>query len=501
MRDFLPQIAIVLGATFAFGLCAQALLVKAAHRWNLVDIPDQRRRHRKATPIIGGVGVVSTFIFGLILAEIIVPGLLAGHTQSLLVIGGCVLALMILGLIDDLKGLAPVWKLSVEIVVASTVLAFEPEVHALCLAWTEHLGFLVWPIGIIWIVGITNAINLIDGLDGLAGGMSSLVASSILILSLWTGETALMASVTMALLLPSILSFLKFNWFPAKIFLGDNGSLVLGFLIATCSLICRPNSRSWVLLASLILMLGYPILDMGLAVLRRWQKGQPLFKADRNHLHFRLLRLGPGVPQTAALLLSIGLYLQVTALAVNLTSPATAALGIAIVAFSIFSVLYLIRSIERWRVQRLSEQNLKSLDFGEDVGPIAEQCFTIRLELEPLYESALFEEKLRFKKLVIALELLVGTLVRRKDFVHRTDQEIVAVFVEAPKGDREREEILIRFRDKVKELLDLFNFQCSLASIPVRADYVTVLRTENDSVILQLSEGLAGDKKNTGSAA
>jgi hypothetical protein len=305
--------------------------------------------------------------------------------------------------------------------------------------------------------------------------MSLLVAGSLLILSAWTGPSAGFATVTMCLLAPAILGFLRYNWAPARIFLGDNGSLPIGFLLSTSSLMCRPSNRSWVMLASLIIMLGYPILDMGLAVWRRWRKGFPLFKADRNHLHFRVQRLGATVGQTATILLSIGLYLQVVSLSVNLTSQATAAMGVALAVFSITILLSLVRGVEKFRVNRLYTNILRQAGVDAPGTGQHELQSVLNIDLEPLLEAGMFEEQKRYSQLISSLELMLSTMIRPNDSIYYSKQRISVIFGEFIESEN-REATLARFRCGLEKFLDLYNLQCSLASLPLSLEEITMVR-------------------------
>lgn len=472
-----------LSAAFA-GLIIQAANIKLAHHFKLLDIPTARRRHNRSTPITGGVGVFVTWAVGILVYSVFQPGWIKGYEQSMIAIGVSVICLVILGLIDDLKGLSPSWKLIVEFSVAAFVITYEPQVHAICQHWSGTLGIFVWPMAMVWIVGITNSINLIDGLDGLAGGMSLLVGASITVLSLWTGETAQFTTVTMLMLTTSTAAFLKFNWSPAKIFLGDNGSLPLGFLIATASLMCRPQSRSWIMIASVVLMLGYPILDMGLAVFRRHRKHLPLFKADRNHLHHRIQRLGLPVSHTAALLLSIGLYLQIASLCINLISQPSAVLGITVVCFSIFSLLHLVRSIERWRVKKIF-YSIEQTPAAEMKRDGAVPHIIMHIELETLLEAAMFEEQSRYHKLVAALELMLSSMIRPTDLLFKSNQRISIVFTSDTVDSSQRAEIENRFSESINQFLSLYNLQCSLAGIPISFETVMIINTGGKIAVIQ----------------
>lgn len=472
-------LASIFGALLFSGLVIQNVNIRVAHKFGLLDAPTARRRHKMSVPVTGGLGVFITWFFGLAALGLLQPAWAHQNLLSLVVIAASVVTLVAMGLVDDLKGLSPFWKLAVEVFVASGVIAFEPRVHQICEIWSQHLGIFVWPVAALWIVTVTNAINLIDGLDGLAGGMSVLVGTSIMVLSVWTGDPAALATALVGMLIPSLLSFLRYNWAPAKIFLGDNGSLPIGFLLATTSLMCRPTNKSWIMLASLIIMLGYPILDMGLAVWRRWVKGQPLFKADRNHLHFRVLRLGPTTAQAAFLLLSIGLYLQILAVCINLTNQATAAMGLSLAVFSISSLLFLVRSIERWRVKRLFANAIN--DSKEELNRNSRRTqYAIRIDLEPFLESAMLEEQKRYKQLLRALELMISTMARVSDSIFLSNQELRVVLGDAIETDEDKALTLNRYREKLVLFLELYNLQCSLASMPIRLEEVSIARAAGE---------------------
>jgi UDP-GlcNAc:undecaprenyl-phosphate/decaprenyl-phosphate GlcNAc-1-phosphate transferase len=459
------------------GLIVHYFGIKAAHRWKWMDIPTNRRRHSHPVPLIGGSCVILTWVISLIFYSLQQPQWHTEYISSILPMGFSLLVLQILGLVDDLRGLGPKFKFLVQGIVAVIVLTFEPQVHEICMHWRSVVGPLVWPLAVMWIVGVTNAINLIDGLDGLAGGTILLVSSSILTLSIWTGGTAYFATVSMALLIPSLLTFLRYNWNPAKIFLGDNGSLPLGFMLANASLMCRPQTKSWIMIASLVLMLGFPILDTGLATFRRFQKNLPLFQADRNHLHFRILRLGLTVKQTALLLLSIGLYLQITSLSINLLDPAAAAIGIALVGFSIFSLMLIIRSIETWRIGRIFTNlgNVPELN----ASPITSKIYSLLvIELDPLLEAGMSEEKSRYRELVYALQVMLKANIRMTDLLLMSDRKISIILSDF---DGDEEGVIKRFKERIQSFLSLYSLQCSLSSLPVSLEKRPIIFRQNEN--------------------
>lgn len=470
--------------SFVAGYVLQRIAMKVARSLGFLDKPDARRRHDAATPLLGGVGIIATIFVGLVFFGFEDRAEFRHILPSLWPMGIATLLLVVMGLWDDKKGLGPYPKLAVEILAALIVLTFEPHIHALILQWEDSIGPLIWPMALIWIVGITNAINLIDGLDGLAGGMSTLVASSILILSVWTRQDAEFAIIIMSLLIPALLSFLVYNWSPARIFLGDNGSLPIGFLLSSSALICRPQNKSWIMIASVVLMLGYPVLDTSLAVLRRLVKKQPIFRADRTHLHHRILRLGMTKVQTAWLLLSIGFYLQLSALCVNLLSPPAAALGIIVITFSILSLLFMVRSIEQWRVRQLFNKTYKIKNVG---GPTSsgsskrKSYMTITIDIEPLLETGISEEKQRINAVIGALELMIKAILRKTDSAFITNEKIWIV-MEQTKED-EAEGVIERLNGKIKDFIALYNLQCSFSGLPIKIETKSLLLLKSSSAV------------------
>ncbi len=165
------------------------------------------------------------------------------------------------------------------------------------------LGPAAIPLTLFWFLGCMNAINLLDGMDALAGGMSLLVCVTLALTGWFMGNTTGM--LMMASLAGSILGFLIFNFHPARIFLGDSGSNVIGFLIAALALVSSRTSERTVALVVPVLALGVPIIDTGLAIVRRWSKHLPLSAPDRQHIHHRLLSMGLTQRRTVLILYGI----------------------------------------------------------------------------------------------------------------------------------------------------------------------------------------------------
>ncbi len=286
---FLLSVALSLLLTFA----VRAL----ARRWQILDIPDGRRHlHIDPVPRLGGVGIYFTSIlvfgftallstFGDGLALDTAPGAVA------LLVGAS--AIFLLGLSDDLMGLGPKTKLTAEILVASAVYFGGVQIRALGFGGSEVVmlsGAVGYLLTVLWLVGISNAFNLIDGSDGLAGGAALIALGTFAIVSIVTQD--FFAAMLAMVLAGAVLGFLFFNFPPASIFLGDSGSLFIGFSLAGLGIITTQKTFAAVAVAVPLIALGLPILDTLLAVVRRALKREPLFSPDRGHIHHRLRDLG-----------------------------------------------------------------------------------------------------------------------------------------------------------------------------------------------------------------
>jgi UDP-GlcNAc:undecaprenyl-phosphate GlcNAc-1-phosphate transferase len=199
---------------------------------------------------------------------------------------------LIAGIWDDLYGLSPTAKLIWQIIAASILILFGIEINFISNPFNGMwlLGFGGLPLTLLWVVGLTNAINLIDGLDGLACGVTAISALSLFFIALRTHQIG--AAMLMLVLGGAALGFLRFNFFPAKIFLGDSGSMFLGLILAASSVVGVLKTTLVVALVVPVLILGVPIFDTLFAIGRRLGSGRHPFTADNKHIHHLLLRAG-----------------------------------------------------------------------------------------------------------------------------------------------------------------------------------------------------------------
>jgi UDP-GlcNAc:undecaprenyl-phosphate GlcNAc-1-phosphate transferase len=265
-----------------------------------------RHTHTKPLPRLGGIAICLTFL--LVLPLIPVSRLAHNHFSGQNYIGILVpvLIIFLMGAFDDLRPLKPRWKLAIEALAATVLYSAGFGIHNLGTFLGGHLlGDAVGLVlTVLWVLLITNAFNLIDGLDGLAAGSASISCIFILLISLLQRHD--LVTMMAVVLLGAILGFLPFNRYPASIFMGDSGSLFIGFLLSALALASPQKAGNAIAgIATAALVFGVPILDVTLAVARRFLRGHPLFRGDTDHIHHKLLRRGLSHPQVVLLLYGV----------------------------------------------------------------------------------------------------------------------------------------------------------------------------------------------------
>ncbi len=311
-------------------------VIAFAQRTGALDKPDARKVHARPIPRIGGIGIYAAFMVS-ILVQLLFVDLTPEYMMSLigLMVGGTIV--VAIGIIDDYCDLPAKVKLLGQIIAAAVlVVAFDVRIDFI----TDPLGdfiYLEWfaiPATIFWVVGLTNTVNLIDGLDGLAAGVSSIAAITIFLVAMEEG-IPFVAMLTAALAGAAV-GFLYYNFNPARIFMGDTGSMFLGFMLAGISVVGAVKSAATIALIVPILALGLPILDTTFAIVRRARNHRPIFKPDKGHLHHRLLAHGFTQKQAVLLMYVVSGLFGLCALALTVVSPQAATLIILIVAAAVF---------------------------------------------------------------------------------------------------------------------------------------------------------------------
>lgn len=316
MEQFIlaPLLALVLGLLLTPRVRALAIRVGA------LDQPDPRKVHNGAMPRMGGLAVYLAFVTAVLLLRDLTPqvlGLITGATVVVLV-----------GIADDIRGLSPRVKLAGQILAALAIVPFGIEVHYITNPLNGeilYLGLFSIPLTVFWVVAVTNAVNLIDGLDGLAGGVSSIAALTMAAVA-WTqlsrfGTSDMPEMIILALtLVAAVAGFLRYNFYPARIFLGDTGSMFLGFTLSVMAIMSLTKSATAVSVIIPLVILGVPLLDTFFAILRRCHQHRPIFQPDKNHLHHQLMAMGLNHRQTVLAIYALSAFLGLNAVVLNLIS-------------------------------------------------------------------------------------------------------------------------------------------------------------------------------------
>lgn len=303
---------------FAISAILTPIIRKVCRQRNLYDIPqDERRIHTMPIPRLGGIAIYAAF-FATLLIGFFSPGYLHGlfvrHLKPLFSLFLSSTIVFGIGVYDDIRGASVLQKFVVQLFAATTIyfLGLKITIISMPFIGSVSLEMLSLPLTVLWIVGVTNAINFIDGMDGLASGVGFFYVSTMFLLSLFLDNG--MSALFSATLAGAISGFLCYNFSPASIFMGDSGSLFIGFMIAIIALHGSQKSSTAVVLLIPIVALGLPITDTFLAITRRLSRGRSPFSADREHIHHRLLNMGLSSRQTVLLLYGVCLALGVTAL-------------------------------------------------------------------------------------------------------------------------------------------------------------------------------------------
>ena len=329
-ESFVILMIYVFAAAFIFTFVATPNVRRLAFKIGegAVDKPrDARRMHKKPTPRIGGLAMIFGFIVPII--TILLFSKISGDSSfwgqysiaSRQTVGMFIALaiIVVMGFIDDCKDLPAKLKFLVQIG-AALIVIFVGDIKIDVFTNPNFLcdnPYLVLPewisviVTVIWIVFITNAVNFIDGLDGLAAGVSAIMSVSLVFISIRVGEYPI--AIMGIALMGSCFGFLPFNFNPAKIFMGDTGSTFLGFMLATLSIQGVFKSYAVISFAVPLLILGLPLFDALFAMIRRILRGESPMKADRGHLHHRLVDMGFSQKQTVFILYAISGVLGITA--------------------------------------------------------------------------------------------------------------------------------------------------------------------------------------------
>lgn len=348
-------------------------VIKLARRINAIDNPGGRKIHTSATPRIGGLAILISVAVSIGVLYVTFPQFfdnIRSYSRTTYIIAGSLLTIFLLGFWDDLKPLKPGIKFGVQLLVAAAIYDAGFRISNVTNPLGEgiiNVEMIDFPLTLLWIVGITNAFNLIDGLDGLASGVATIASFSIFTVSMLAGELwAAMLSLVMA---GALIGFLRYNFNPAKVFLGDSGSLFIGFCMALMSIQSTAKISTGMALLFPMLVLGLPITDTIISMLRRFlgsfmpersrektksilDKLHHVFAPDSSHIHHQLLNMGLTHRNTVLVLYFVSAFFAIGAFAI--THVDTAEKTILIGLLLLFAIFLGIKKLQYREIQILN---------------------------------------------------------------------------------------------------------------------------------------------------
>lgn len=348
----LADVLLAAGAALVMSFAATPIIKIFAQKVGAMDVPDGARRiHDHPIPRMGGLAIFLGFILATVLF-----GYITRPVQGILL--GAVLIVAV-GAIDDVVSL--VWWVKLLAQIAAAIIAV---LHGVVIEnlmnpivfdnnVVLHLGFLSVPITVVWIVAITNSVNLIDGLDGLAAGVSTIAGVTMLVIALLVADPTV--AVLLAALVGACIGFLPYNLNPAKIFMGDTGALLLGYVLSTASILGLFKFYAVVSFAVPFLVLAVPLFDTVFAFFRRLLTGKNPMKPDRGHFHHRLLDMGLNQKQAVAILYTISAMLGLAAVVITTSGELKALMLIAAFIAAIVIAGFLMKSSLHVRAARTEQ--------------------------------------------------------------------------------------------------------------------------------------------------
>lgn len=298
---YILALIIALLASFLLTPYIKQLAVKIG----AVDKPDKRKVHTQVMPRLGGLAIYLATMLAIVCSIPITRDLLG------ILLGGT--WIVIVGVLDDKYSLPARVKLAGQVIAAVILVAFDVKIEWLNNPFGGYfyLEYLSIPFTVFWVISFINVVNLIDGLDGLAAGVSGIASITVILVAVHQGYFPV-ATLTAALA-GGIIGFIHYNFNPATIFMGDTGSMFIGYMLAAISIFGAVKSAATIALLVPAIALGLPIMDTAFAILRRYSNGRPIFQPDKGHLHHRLLAMGLSQRQAVLLMYGISIVLCLAA--------------------------------------------------------------------------------------------------------------------------------------------------------------------------------------------
>ncbi len=433
------QYLIAFAAAFLLAFALVPLARKLACSLGVIDIPRYRGMHRKPVPLMGGVAVFSAFMVTMLsLSALSVFNIVDFEPSPRMwqLLAGC-LIIEAIGISDDLYDLSYKIRMPFQLLAAIFVVMgnriecitnpFTAQGYSVLPTW------LSWTITILWVVGMTNAMNLIDGLDGLSGGISAITAICMFTIALMNGDV--LGAFIAVVLAGSVLGFLPYNLFPARIFIGDSGAPLLGFILAAVSISGSYKMAATISITVPIFLMAVPLFDTASSIIRRVAKGQSPMHADRQHLHHKLVDLGFSKEEAVLILYAICMAFGVLAIIVTGVGPVAAVcvflvLAAAISIFLIFSYRASARKRGKPVVEEDSEETLEghrilfvtSYKLIDNISAQAKACLSENMDVKVCVVGRMAQQDIDEKALT-----QIGVAVH-KDVWQETIPRIAAEF-------------------------------------------------------------------------
>ncbi len=342
-------LVLIFGISLGISYLLTPLMRNIALKTGILSKPERRKVHTKPVPYLGGLGIYFAFVIATLAVFYVNPQLKREFSEQIkgLLIGGTLI--VILGLWDDIRNIRAITKLLGQVVVALVLFGYKFRIELFTNPFGGEIHIpLFWSalLTVVWIVGVINALNLIDGLDGLAAGVT--LIASIALLSIALSLHNYITVLLLVTLAGSALGFLRLNFYPARIFMGDAGSMFLGYILASCVLLeIQYKAATAVALLIPITALTIPIYDTSMAVVRRVLKRTPIFRADKKHLHHRLLSMGLSHKQVVLFLYLVCAYFGIIAFLFVLIPKEYAFVLLILLGMGVFMGIRTIGFIER----------------------------------------------------------------------------------------------------------------------------------------------------------
>jgi|SRR3989338_3553459 len=346
------QFIILFLVAFSFSLILTPIVRKAALSFGAVDKLGFRKMHTKRIIVrLGGLAIFVSFYLTLLLFKYMQPQVSSGNMLFIKGVFISSLLILALGIYDDLKGADAKLKFSAQIIASLIILHYgiKIELFSNPFRLEQTIDIRSWgiPLTIFWIIFITNSLNLLDGLDGLAAGVSCIILITMFCIAAYQEDYLIMAmSISLA---GATVGFLRYNFNPAKIFMGDTGSLFLGFVLAVLSVKGSHKSATIVTMLIPVIAMGLPILDTLLAITRRFSAGENVFRADNEHIHHRLIKIGLSHRKVVLVLYGFSVLLGITAFLLSVIKNQYVAIILTVVIMTFFIVFKYLRPVNAMR--------------------------------------------------------------------------------------------------------------------------------------------------------